>query len=71
MAMTNGRMHHAVTSPMAAHTIAMLPAGVRVIPRSFRIRASTGNAVMLIAMPRNSANGTNEMCAGANSAYRP
>ena len=37
---------HAVTLSVAAQTIAVLPNGVMVSPRSSRIRASTGNAVM-------------------------
>jgi hypothetical protein len=65
MATTIARMVHAVTSSTAAHVIAVLPSGVRVRPRSSRIRASTGKAMMLIAMPMKSANGTNGTPAGA------
>jgi len=51
---TNASMHHAVTSSTAAQVIAMAPTLVLCRLRSVRIRASTGNAVMLIAAPMNS-----------------
>ena len=63
-ATTTASRLHAVTSSTAAHVIAVVPRGVRVRPRSSRIRASTGNAVMLIAMPRKSAKGTNRTPGG-------
>ena len=40
---------------MAALVSAVVPIGVPARPRSSSMRASTGNAVMLIAMPRKSA----------------
>ena len=54
-ATTPARMHHAVTSSTAAQAIATEPTRVRRRPRSARIRASTGNAVTLIAAPMKSA----------------
>ena len=51
--------HHAVTSLTAAQVSAATPSSVRVRPRSVRIRASTGNAVIDIATPMNSAKATN------------
>ena len=47
--------HHAVTSSIAAQVIASEPAFVCSRARSDRMRASTGNAVMLMAVPINSA----------------
>src|SRR5688572_3114522 len=52
---TNASMHHAVTSSTAAHVIAIAPRFVLCRLRSVRIRASTGNAVTLMAAPMNSA----------------
>jgi hypothetical protein len=49
-------MHHAVMSSIAAHTIVTAPIRLRSRPRSLMIRASTGNAVTLIAAPVNSTN---------------
>jgi hypothetical protein len=43
----------------------VVPSGVPVRPRSEMIRASTGNAVTLIATPLKSANVTNGTPAGA------
>src|SRR6266568_893925 len=60
MATTNARMAHAVASSTAAQVIAMLPRKVLAMPRSLRIRASTGNAVMLRAIPMNKANAGKE-----------
>ena len=54
-ATTKARMVHAVMSSTAAQVIAVAPSGVCVSWRSSRMRASTGKAVMLIAMPQNSA----------------
>ncbi len=42
-------------SSTAAQASASTPVDVRCMPRSVRIRASTGNAVIDIATPRNSA----------------
>ena len=56
MATTKARMLQAVTSSTAAQVIAVLPRKVFVSPRSCKIRASTGKAVMLIEMPMNKAN---------------
>ena len=51
--------NHAVTSSIAAHAIVSAPTGRLSIRRSDRILASTGNAVIDIATPMNSANETN------------
>ena len=59
MAITNARIAQAVASSTAAHAIAMVPSGVLAMPRSFRIRTSTGNAVMLMAIPMNNAKAVN------------
>ena len=50
------RKIQAVTSSMAAHAIATEPIQVLSKFRSVRMRASTGNAVTLIAVPMNRAN---------------
>ena len=55
---TTASRHQAVTSSTAAQVSAATPRSVRVSPRSVRIRASTGNAVIDIAMPMNIANAT-------------
>ena len=70
MATTSARMVQAVTSPTAAHVMAVVPRCVFAIRRSIRIRASTGNAVMLIAMPMKSAKARNVIPTGASSRYR-
>ena len=57
MATTNARMLHAVTSSVAAQAMAVLPKAVLVSPRSSRIRASTGKAVIDIDTPMKRANG--------------
>ena len=54
-----------MTSPIAAQPIAVLPRSVPLRPRSEMIRASTGKAVMLMAMPVNNANVREETPAGA------
>ena len=54
-ATTNASMHQAVTSSTAAQVMATAPTWVLCRLRSVRMRASTGNAVMLIAAPMNSA----------------
>src|SRR5690349_16094037 len=59
----------AVTSSTAAQVIAVEPSGVVIMLRSTRIRASTGNAVMLIAIPMNSAKAWNGTPAGAYAEY--
>ena len=48
---------HAVTSSKAAAASTTAPIGRLSMRRSTRIRASTGNAVIDIEMPRNSAKG--------------
>jgi len=48
-------MHHAVASPSAAQAMEVCPSGVYVMPRSARMRSSTGKAVMLMEIPTNSA----------------
>src|SRR5207248_7020323 len=58
---TSANRHHAVTSSTAAHVNAIIPSSVLLTPRSVRIRARTGNAVIDIATPMKSAklvNGT-------------
>ena len=54
--MTNANEHQAVTSPIAAHVIAMLPERRLRHPLVRQNPASTGNAVIDIATPRNRAN---------------
>ena len=54
-----------LTSPTAAQARAVVPSGVLARPRSSRMRASTGNAVMLMAMPMNRAKARNGTPAGA------
>src|SRR5688572_18488386 len=56
---TNASMHQAVTSSTAAQVIVTAPTFVLCRLRSVRIRARTGNAVMLIAAPMNSATDVN------------
>src|SRR5512140_3302718 len=75
----NARMHQHVMSSTAAHEIAMAPSSERSIRSSVRIRASTGNAVMLMDTPMNIANDRNgtagddsrEETASANSEPSP
>src|SRR6266404_584067 len=57
IAVTHASMVHPVTSSNAAQAIDRCPSLVCVRPRSDRIRARTGNAVMLIETPMNKANG--------------
>ncbi len=52
---------HAVTSSTAAAPMAIAPTGCLSMRRSSRMRASTGKAVIDMATPMNSANGTNEV----------
>ncbi len=65
-ATTKARMLHAVTSSTAAQVMAVLPSAVCDRPRSCRMRASTGKAVMLIEMPMNRAKDTNEVPGAAS-----
>lgn len=51
--------HHAVTSSTAAQARAIDPSSLFCIPRSVRIRARTGNAVIDIEIPMKSANTRN------------
>ena len=53
-------MHHAVTSSTAAHAMVTAPTLEVRRCRSERIRASTGNAVTLMAAPKNSTKERNE-----------
>jgi hypothetical protein len=55
---TSASIDHASTSSTAAEPSARPPMAVRCMPRSVRMRASTGNAVTDMAAPRNSANGS-------------
>ena len=71
MAITNASMHQAVTSSTAAQAIAVLPKRVFDKPRSSRIRANTGNAVMLMAIPMKSAKPVKEVLAGAKGGKSP
>ena len=66
MAITKASMHQAVASSIAAQANAVLPSGDLERFRSSSIRASTGNAVMLIAIPMNSAKAVKDVLAGAN-----
>ena len=65
IATTKARMHHAVTSPIAAQSVAIWPNFERKSFRSCKMRTSTGNAVMLMEMPITSANGVKEAPDGA------
>ena len=65
-ATTKASKAQAVASPTAAQLMAVVPNPLLIIPRSLRIRASTGNAVMDMAIPMNSAKETNELPAVAN-----
>ncbi len=56
-AVANASSVHAVTSSIAALAMASAPTGRLSIRRSTRMRASTGNAVIDIETPMNSANG--------------
>src|ERR1039458_7813052 len=53
-------MHHPVTSSTAAQAMAIVPRRVCIRSRSLRMRASTGNAVMLMAAPMNRAKLVND-----------
>jgi len=56
---TNASRHHAIASLIAAQVSAIVPRRVRWSPRSCRIRASTGKAVIDIATPTKSMNDGN------------
>ena len=58
-----------MTSSFAADANDKMPTGVCVIFRSCTIRARTGNAVMLIDIPKNRAKGRKSVCAAAYSSY--
>jgi hypothetical protein len=60
IATTKASMLHAVTSSTAAQAVAVLPSDVLKIPRSCKIRTSTGKAVMLMEIPMNRAKARNE-----------
>ena len=62
-------MIQANTSASAAELSASRPSLVWVMPRSLRMRAITGNAVIDIAAAMNSANGQNPTPAGASAGY--
>ena len=57
-----------MTSSIAAQAIVSAPTGRLIIRRSARMRASTGNAVIDIETPMNSANATNFL-SGPSSLY--
>ncbi|MNN13859.1 hypothetical protein D3C81_1269050 [compost metagenome] len=65
----NASRHHAEASPSAAQAMAVCPSEVCVMPRSARMRSSTGNAVMLIDMPTNNANEVKPTPCGPCSGY--
>ena len=58
MAITRASMHQARASPIAAHVSASIPTLVPNIFFSARRRASTGKAVMAMAVPTRSINET-------------
>ena len=68
IAVASAIRNQAVTSSIAAHAIVSAPTGRLIIRRSARIRASTGNAVIDIDTPMNSANATNFL-SGPTSLY--
>lgn len=55
-AITTASRHQAVMSSAAAKVMTVLPKAVRCRPRSCTMRAITGKAAMLMAMPMNNAN---------------
>jgi hypothetical protein len=69
IATTKARILQAVTSSTAAQVMAVLPSAVCVMPRSWRMRASTGKAVMLMEMPMNRANPVKVALLPARSVY--
>ena len=62
-------MLHAVTSSTAAQAVAVLPSDVLKIPRSCKIRTSTGKAVMFMEIPMNRAKARNEAPRLREAAY--
>ena len=66
---TNANRHQAVTSSIAAQLSATTPSSVFSMLRSVRMRASTGNAVIDIATPMNSAKLVNGTSAVPNRGY--
>src|SRR5258708_30366810 len=63
-------MHQPVTSSTAADASASVPTRDSSSPYSLRIRASTGNAVTLIAAPTNRLNATKGAPSPANRGYK-
>src|SRR5262249_35420569 len=70
IATTRASTLQAVTSSTAAQVRAMLPRAVFVRLRSCSMRASTGNAVMLIEIPMNNANAMNVAPGAARCVYK-
>ncbi len=69
IAITAARIHQAVISSAAAQVMAMVPRRVLDRPRSCTMRASTGKAVMLMAIPIKSAKERKWMPSGAKRRY--
>ncbi len=69
IAITIANKHQAVMSSIAAQVITVVPRGVLLIPRSYMIRAITGNAAILIAIPINKANARKFVLAKVYSPY--
>ena len=69
IAITPAKIHQAVISSAAAQVITMAPIRVLFKPRSWTIRANTGNAVILIAIPRNNPKDKKATPAGAYCVY--
>ena len=67
-ATTKASRHQALTSSTAAQASAIVPTRVRMSFRSVRMRARTGKAVTLMAVPRNSVKGSRATPSGASSA---
>ena len=63
-AITAAKRNQAVISLAAAQVIAVMPTSPFVHPRSCTIRANTGNAVMLTAIPINRAKEVKPICFG-------
>src|SRR5437660_968653 len=70
IATTSASTLQAVTSSTAAQVTAMLPRKVFERLRSCKMRARTGNAVMLIEIPMNKANAVNVAPGAARDVYR-
>lgn len=69
-ATTKAKSPQAMASSAAAQTRATLPSVVLVIPRSSKIRASTGNAVILTDIPTNKAKGAKRAPGPASWRYK-